>query len=220
MKIKYNNLLIPSVIILLSLIAALIIATKLTNPPSSTSWSYRDIEQEAEELKRGRRSNEQRSGRVSREEKNGLFLYECDFKKHDCGIVNAVNMESFFRYKMTTIANRTQPMLVLNSRSCTTNGARLKSAYFHTHNHPLACLTLDYYMNGTGIQLFEVTQQDKLDSKLWKSNFRIDNWERAQIDVELSRGEPRFFFTAEIEPGAKGDLALAKVQFTYGVCKR
>jgi hypothetical protein len=127
-------------------------------------------------------------------------------------------MGSNFLYSHANIGGRDQNMLILDISKAETQGARLVTPYFHTYNKIDACLTLEWYQNGDGVQSLSVTQQDKADKKIWTSSSKSYDWQKSRISIDLSSGEPRFFIEANFEPKHKGIVAIFNLLFTYNKC--
>jgi len=160
---------------------------------------------------------------VSCEAKYGQYLeaepyFQCDFKTTDCGIVNQANMDTKFSYVHANIGGRNQNMLILDVSKAETQGARLITPYFHTYTYTDACLILDYYINGDGVQSLSVIQQDKMNSNIWTSSMKSFVFQRKYINVDLTRGEPRFFIEAHFEPKQVGIVAIDNLQLVYNRC--
>lgn len=97
-------------------------------------------------------------------------------------------------------------------------GARLITPYYHTHDAQRGCLLIDYRAGGNGFLLLRFTQQDRKDTELFTERLAADQWRQAKLDLDLTRGDPRFFITGETVPNKGATVALSRILLVYKPC--
>src|SRR5205807_839183 len=115
-------------------------------------------------------------------------------------------------------------MMYLDVSTSQSIGGRLMTQYFPSFNGcQKGCLTIDYIMCGSGPKSLYLIQQDKDNYCVWQSKndeFENSGWKSSSITINLSRGPPRFFIEAHVNPYQYGAIAISNMSFRYGECSQ
>ncbi|XP_022241326.1 astacin-like metalloprotease toxin 1 [Limulus polyphemus] len=143
----------------------------------------------------------------------------CDFENNDCGVENQEKMRGEFVRTYGTLGDRTGYFMKLKGIEDEMYPAgRLITPTFGVYGRERACLTIDLYMVGLGVESFDVYRQDRETEKIYETNGNSKGWTTLQFDL-VTRKDIRFFLTGNVNKNnGEGDIAIDNIRFSRRPC--
>ncbi|KAI1308652.1 hypothetical protein HDE_00403 [Halotydeus destructor] len=135
----------------------------------------------------------------------------CIYPEEECGIQNQPIMESRFESGYTYIGDNYVKVMLLDSLTSASGAARLITPYIKSTYKQAICLTLEYKMEGPGIDQLSVIQQDRQLTKIiyQVGQDKKEKWRIAKMDIVLRGGMVRFFLEGRMARATAG-MAMVK----------
>lgn len=146
----------------------------------------------------------------------------CNFPSTDCGIENQPIMGSYFEPAYTYIGSNYEKVVILDSRHAGSSAARLITPYIRSTWKQAVCLSLDYKIEGDGIEKLTVIQQDRHSTKIIyqvEEDDKKGKWRSAKMDILLRGGIIRYFVEARVDKRKTGLLMIRSLEYREGKCK-
>ncbi|XP_022244656.1 uncharacterized protein LOC111086372 [Limulus polyphemus] len=141
----------------------------------------------------------------------------CNFEDHDCGLINT-NADAKWVRKYDNIGERRGFFLVVDAVESNNNVATVKTPYFSSNEVARGCLSVDYYINGVGAYELRIDGEDFYRFNIKSVSESYIYWRSAQIDIDLSFQDIKFYFIAKTNNIGRGTIAIDNIGFKRRAC--
>ena len=147
----------------------------------------------------------------------------CDFPKTPCGIENQESIGAYFESAYTDIGSSYEKVMIVDPLKSASSAARLITPYIKARNREEICLTLQYLIQGEGVESVTVIQQNRLETRPVYSVSGSDKkgmWRLAKMDLVMRDGISRFFLEVRLQSHISGIMMVRELFYEAGKCRR
>lgn len=146
---------------------------------------------------------------------------QCEFPNNKCGMESQTGMGTEFEPAYTFIGSLYEKVMLVDASRSQSSAARLITPYIKTRNREEICLSLQYLIQGTGVDAVTVIQQDRLETRpvyTVTSDEKRGMWRLAKMDLVMREGISRFFVEVRLNTGKSGMFMIRELHYEAGRC--
>lgn len=153
----------------------------------------------------------------------GIKFWEplCDFPQTMCGMESQAGLGSEFEPAYTFVGSAYEKVMIVDASRAQSSAARLITPYIKTRNREEVCLSLQYLIQGDGVDAVTVIQQDRQETRTVytvNSAEKKGMWRLAKMDLVMRQGMNRFFVEVRLSSGRSGMFMVRDLHYEAGRC--
>lgn len=145
----------------------------------------------------------------------------CDFPHASCGMESQSGMGTEFEPAYTFVGATYEKVMIVDASRAPSSAARLITPYIKTRNREEICLSLQYLIQGDGVEAVTVIQQDRQETRTVytvSSAEKKGMWRLAKMDLVMRQGISRFFVEVRLKSGISGMFMIRDLHYEAGRC--